>query len=591
MAIRLKVLLISSLATVSAALAATLLPLLGATFPGLPPAAAPAAAAVLALVLGLVAGDASSRMTARSAASATGHITAMMGERVRLDRRLSPETGDCLALALNAIISRLNEDLIWISASTRKFNIFSADINFSSRGLAEKSRMLRDSVLDSSTKVRALVGELRSTGAEVSQMAEALDNSAKYGDLLSARAGRSLESFQELELIVAKAVAEVREGASDLASAAGAAGAMKEMFSRLEQSAARSAAGALRMGEALSTVEDIVERTAILAVNASIEAARAGNSGRGFAVVASEIRSLAQSSRLALEKIDINLKEAASGIAESSRAASESNASSLSFTEELGRLRGAFNSIASDVEAAGGRLTEFSGVFRDHIEASNKAAVDARGAAASIRRVDGSMVEQAAASANLEAIAKDAAGKASDTYEAAEILSQLGSYLRVGGFELERIVRRFQLDPEVNEKTYGRSNKRDILLFNLAVSDAQGGPLGYLGDISPKGMLLYADKEPVAGQRLNLILEMPKSMSDKDNIALRAQVRRVELDEGAILVGLSFEDVDAATTRRLQKLIAELSVSRRQATRLESRQVSAAIEESEEPEAVLEELD
>jgi methyl-accepting chemotaxis protein len=64
-----------------------------------------------------------------------------------------------------------------------------------------------------------------------------------------------------------------------------------------------------QIGEIISAVEDIADQSRLLALNASIEAARAGDEGRGFAVVAREMRHLSGQSREATTKVSDILNE------------------------------------------------------------------------------------------------------------------------------------------------------------------------------------------------------------------------------------------------------------------------------------------
>jgi len=81
----------------------------------------------------------------------------------------------------------------------------------------------------------------------------------------------------------------------------------------------------------MNTITQIASQTNLLSLNASIEAARAGDAGRGFAVVASEIKKLAEQSSVAAKEIDYIINEIQS---QSKNAVSEMNVTQIAITDQ-----------------------------------------------------------------------------------------------------------------------------------------------------------------------------------------------------------------------------------------------------------------
>jgi methyl-accepting chemotaxis protein len=142
---------------------------------------------------------------------------------------------------------------------------------------------------------------------------------------------------------------------------------------------------AVQIGDIIATVKDVAERSDMLALNASIEAAKAGEHGRGFSVVATEMRSLAEQSKLAAGQVRQILGE----VQKVTRAA-------VSATEEGSRRAQTTVGLA---QTAGETIVKLADVCRESSLSARQIAGNTRQQTAGVEQIVQALTEVSGASA------------------------------------------------------------------------------------------------------------------------------------------------------------------------------------------------
>ena len=138
-----------------------------------------------------------------------------------------------------------------------------------------------------------LAGEMAASVTQVSEQSRTVADTAESAN---SNVGTVADATEEMAGTIAKVTQQVAQSTEIASTAVGQAQHTNETVQGLDQAATK-------IGEVVNLIRDIAEQTNLLALNATIEAARAGEAGRGFAVVASEVKNLANQTARATEEI------------------------------------------------------------------------------------------------------------------------------------------------------------------------------------------------------------------------------------------------------------------------------------------------
>ncbi len=222
---------------------------------------------------------------------------------------------------------------------------------------AEKRAAMQSLASQFQTAVGDIVDSLTSASADLESAAGTLSQTAEVTQRLSSVvAGASEEASMNVQSVASateEMTTSVTEIARQMQELSKIAAEAVTQASRTDQRIAALSQSAGRIGDVVKLITAIAEQTNLLALNATIEAARAGEAGRGFAVVASEVKALAAQTAKATEEIGTQ-------IAGMQAATQELVAAIKEICGTIGRISDISSTIAAAVEEQGAATREIA---------------------------------------------------------------------------------------------------------------------------------------------------------------------------------------------------------------------------------------
>jgi len=170
-------------------------------------------------------------------------------------------------------------------------------------------------ILASSIQLTSSVSE---TAASVAETTSTIEEVKQTADLASQKAKAVADGAQQAAVAAQSGQKAIEDVMSSMQR-------VQEQMESIADNVVRLAEQSQAVGEIIVTVNDISEQSNILAVNASIEAAKAGEHGKGFGVVAQEIRNLADQSKQATAQVRTILTDIQRGVSASVMATEQGN--------------------------------------------------------------------------------------------------------------------------------------------------------------------------------------------------------------------------------------------------------------------------
>ncbi len=201
-------------------------------------------------------------------------------------------------------------------------------------------------ILTTATQLAASSAETASAASETTTTVEEVKQTAH---LSSQKAGNVSESAQ-------KAVQVSERGRKSVDDSIEGMNRIREQMESIAETVVGLSEQSRVIGEIISAVTDVAEQSNLLAVNASIEAAKAGEQGKGFAVVAQEVKNLAEQSKSATGQVRTILNDVQKAISAAVMATEQGSkaveAGVLQVTEAGKSIEALADSIAESAQAA-----------------------------------------------------------------------------------------------------------------------------------------------------------------------------------------------------------------------------------------------
>jgi methyl-accepting chemotaxis protein len=254
----------------------------------------------------------------------------------------------------------IGQTITQMNSMTNSFSKMISSITSSAKNVVSSVAVLKDRSVQTAegAKNQSLQASQIATAAE--EMSQTITDIAKNASVASETSAEAME--------IANKGKEVADGAVNTVN--GVYTSTVELASMVERLNTRVG----EIGDIVTVIKDIADQTNLLALNAAIEAARAGEQGRGFAVVADEVRKLAERTIKATAEISEKISAVQTESDQTTRSMEEASGQVTKATDYIRDVGDSLNHIVVAVERVRNQITQIATAVDEQSAASEEVA-------------------------------------------------------------------------------------------------------------------------------------------------------------------------------------------------------------------------
>jgi methyl-accepting chemotaxis protein len=284
---------------------------------------------------------------------------------------------------------------------TRSAGVSSRDeIGTMAGGLDSATVRLRETIGQLASNSQTLAGAATELSAVSQQIAGSAEQTSSRADTVSAAAEQVSRNVETVSAGTEEMTASIREIATSANDAAHVAQSAVQVAEQANHTVSKLGQSSAEVGNVIKLITSIAEQTNLLALNATIEAARAGEAGKGFAVVASEVKDLAQATAKATEDISNRIQAIQDDTGDAVEAIRQ-------IAEIIEKINGYSATIASAVEEQTATTSEIGRSVSEAAAGSGEIAQNITGVATAAQSTNSGVTEAQRAAHELAQMSED----------------------------------------------------------------------------------------------------------------------------------------------------------------------------------------